>query len=222
MAEITPELLSKAYTYSSYRQLLDTLMADGKTTGTQQDEQLVNYARLNLARMNRLDKTFKLSTRQWHQVHQVRTELLFITITEGWCGDAAQIVPVLDKVIAANPVWGHVLVLRDEQPALMDHFLTNGKSRSIPKTIILKRQTLEVIGSWGPRPSAAQALVDQLKAADTPKEQLAEQLHGWYSQDKGASTAEEFIKAVDQALRGKTPFQPSQLAKVLQMKKFLV
>jgi hypothetical protein len=87
LAEITPALLNNAYSYSSCRQLLDTLMAQGKTTGTQQDEPLIHYARLNPPRMNRLDKTFKLSTRQWHQVHQVRTELLFITITEGWCGD---------------------------------------------------------------------------------------------------------------------------------------
>lgn len=113
-------------------------------------------------------------------------------------------------------------MLRDEQPALMDHFLTNGKSRSIPKTIMLKKHTLEVIGSWGPRPAKAQAMVDQLKAADTPMEQLAEQLHRWYKQDKGNSTADEFIKAVHQALRANTPFEPSPMANMLPLKQFLI
>lgn len=55
------------------------------------------------------------------------------------------------------------IILRDKYPEVMDAFLTDGKSRSIPKVIVLDAQTLEVLGEWGPRPAQVQKNIYQKK-----------------------------------------------------------
>ncbi len=192
---ITNELLNNAYTYEAYRQLLDELMAVGKTTGAKQEEWIVDYARLNLARMKRLDKTFHPDTETTKIIQNIKRRTVWLTITEGWCGDAAQIVPVINELAATNNLIQHKLILRDEHHEVIDQFLTNGKSRSIPKTVFIDLETLDVTGSWGPRPTAAQQLIDELNAANTDFKIVAEKLHRWYADDQGQQTAKEFIAA---------------------------
>ena len=42
------ELLAGAYTYQAYRQLIDQLLAAGKTTGPEQSERLTEFTELNV------------------------------------------------------------------------------------------------------------------------------------------------------------------------------
>jgi hypothetical protein len=197
--DITPALVDSAFSYTLYRAHIDELMAMGRTTGPNQSPEMVAYAKLNIARMKRLEKTFSLPQNMWHQLQRMPDGLLFLTITEGWCGDAAQIVPVIDRMVSAKAGWQHKLILRDQHLEVMDHFLTNGKSRSIPVTIVLKADSLSVIGWWGPRPAGAQQLIDELKAAHIDGAVIKEKLHAWYGKDNGMSTATEFITALQQA-----------------------
>jgi hypothetical protein len=56
----------------------------------------------------------------------LQQEYIWIVISEGWCGDAAQLLPVFDKM--AEQSEGKIelrIVLRDENEELMSHFLTN-------------------------------------------------------------------------------------------------
>ena len=198
--ELNESLWRSAASYPEYRDMLQTLMADNKTTGTNQEDWLVEYARLNIARMNRLDKTFAVPQKNWHQIQKMPNDLWFLTISEGWCGDAAQIIPVIEKMVAAKASWVHKIILRDEHLPVMDRFLTNGTSRSIPVTIMLKADTLDVLGWWGPRPAGAQAVIDELKAENADFEIVKEKLHGWYAKDKGQSTAAEFMQTLQEAI----------------------
>ncbi len=198
--ELNESLWRSAASYPEYRDMLQTLMADNKTTGTNQEDWLVEYARLNIARMNRLDKTFAVPQKNWHQIQKMPNDLWFLTISEGWCGDAAQIIPVIEKMVAAKASWDHKIILRDEHLPVMDRFLTNGTSRSIPVTIMLKADTLDVLGWWGPRPAGAQAVIDELKAENADFEIVKEKLHGWYAKDKGQSTAAEFMQTLQEAI----------------------
>lgn len=66
-------------------------------------------------------------------------------ITEGWCGDAAQILPFINKISELNEKIELKLVLRDQHPEVMDEFLTDG-SRSIPKVVVLNKENLDVLG----------------------------------------------------------------------------
>ena len=52
------------------------------------------------------------------------------------CGDAAHVLPVLNKFAENDTTITLSILLRDDNEELMDRFLTNG-TRSIPKLIIL-------------------------------------------------------------------------------------
>ncbi len=195
---LSPERLASAYSYAAYRQLLDGLLAEGKTTGPQQTPELLAYAQLNEQRMSRLDKTVKLLPELVNAAVGLRQNYIWLIITEGWCGDAAQTVPVLEAVAQASA--GHLrtaYLLRDENPDLIDQFLTNG-SRSIPKLVVLHADTLTQVTHWGPRPAEAQALITRLKAEGMAHDDFIKELHTWYAHDRTQATQHEVLALVQQ------------------------
>ncbi|WP_435261518.1 thioredoxin family protein [Tenacibaculum sp. nBUS_03] len=148
MKEIIEKSLSKAMSYDDYRGLVDKLIKEGKSTGENQSEDLLNYSVLNDKRMKRLDKTLHLSSDSIENVKKVTEKQTWLVLTEGWCGDAAHNLPMINKIAKENSNIDLQLVLRDENLELMDSFLTNG-GRSIPKLIVLDDEK-NVIGTWGP------------------------------------------------------------------------
>lgn len=197
---LTPEQLAAAYSYAAYRQLIDDLLAEGKTTGPQQTPELTEYTTLNVQRMHRLDKTVKVQPALAAAAAGLQGQYIWLLITEGWCGDAAQIVPVVEAVAQASQ--GHLTtryVLRDEHPALIDQYLT-GTSRAIPKLVVLDADTLAEITHWGPRPVPARELVQRLKAEGMPHDDFIRELHTWYAHDRTQATQTELLALV-QGLR---------------------
>ncbi|MCP3028292.1 thioredoxin family protein [Halobacillus sp. A5] len=81
-----------------------------------------------------------------------------IILTEDWCGDAMLNIPVFLRIAEAGRIHTHFLS-RDENLELMDHYLTNQQSRSIPKIIIIDREGKEVL-HWGPRAPELQQFID--------------------------------------------------------------
>ncbi len=181
---LSPSRIESAYSYQTYRQLISDLLASGKTTGPKQSEMLTQYTQLNVQRMQRLDKTTVLMPELRAAVQENPKSYYWLIITEGWCGDAAQIVPVLERIADASE--GKIQTryfLRDTNPDFIDAHLTNG-GRAIPKLVILEKDTLTEVAEWGPRPQPAQQLYGSLKEAQTPFEELSTQLHTWYAKDK--------------------------------------
>ena len=85
------------------------------------------------------------------------------------------------------------IVFRDENEDLMNLFLTNG-TKSIPKLIILDKNTLEVLGNYGPRPIGAKQLILDYKAKHGIVDETAKtNLQLWYLHDKGLSTQKEIL-----------------------------
>src|SRR6476660_9616032 len=125
----------KGISYDEYRRLINALIMIGKSTAKKDSENLLEYSKLNVARMNRLDKTIELIPELREAVEQILSPQTWLVLTEGWCGDAAQIAPVFDKIAQLNSNIELKFLLRDETPELMNWYLTNGKSRSIPKLI---------------------------------------------------------------------------------------
>ena len=116
-----------------------------------------------------------------------------LVISEGWCGDAAQILPVIHKMAETTDKLNLQIVLRDDNPELMDAYLTNG-SRSIPKLILLDKETLEPINNWGPRPAEAAKLIADFKEKHgVINEEAKTELQKWYLHDKGLSTMQEIV-----------------------------
>ncbi|PRY13652.1 thioredoxin-like protein [Pontibacter ummariensis] len=188
---ITSEHLEKAISYAQYRDLIDNLLAAGKTTGTDHSDAMVEYTRMNTHRMRRVEKVTVLDDELVQLLLSVQTKMIWVVLTEAWCGDAAQSLPAIVKMADASPLIDVKLLLRDENPELMDQFLTNG-GRSIPKLIALDAETLKVLGTWGPRPEPAQQLFTELKAQNVPYTEFVEKLHGWYAKNKSRSLQQEF------------------------------
>ena len=192
MKDIIRKSLEKGTTYQEYRKLVSDLLAEGKSTGTEQTEALLNYSLLNDKRMHRLDKTLKLSEEAITTASNLEEPVTWLVLTESWCGDAAQTLPMINKVANESDKIDLKIVLRDENEELMNEFLTNG-NKSIPKLIALN-QNHEVVNSWGPRPSIPTKMVEDYKKehgqldADFKKD-----LQVWYNKDKGKNTEEDLI-----------------------------
>lgn len=198
MKDIIQESLKNTYTYLEYKNLVKHLLAEGKSTGPNQSEALTNYSLLNDKRMKRLDKTIKLTETTQLEIAKVTQPQTWLVITEGWCGDAAQNLPVIDKMASLNSNIELKLVLRDENLALMDLFLTNG-GRSIPKLIILDKD-VNVINTWGPRPKVATKMVADYKAEHGALDATFKQdLQVWYNKDKGQSTQNDFVEMIQKS-----------------------
>lgn len=184
--------LNKGISYASYRALVKELISRGKSTGLEQSESLLNFSILNDKRMDRLDKTLKISTETAQSIISLKKEYTFLVISEGWCGDAAQIVPIVNKIAEASENIHLKIVLRDENDELMQQFLTNG-SKSIPKIIIIDSKN-NVVNSWGPRPSVATKMVQDYKAEyGSIDADFKKNLQLWYNKDKGTSTQQDIL-----------------------------
>ncbi|SHG95264.1 thioredoxin family protein [Winogradskyella jejuensis] len=191
--DIISESLGKSMSYKAYRDLVEELTANNSTTGTEKTEALVNYTMLNDRRMKRWDKTVKVSEEAKTKVHNFERKVTWLVITESWCGDAAHIMPVINKIAELNDNIDYKVVLRDENDGLMNAFLTNG-GKAIPKLIMIDNQTGEVENTFGPRPSVATNMVNDYKAEHgglTPE--FKEDLQRWYNKDKGQSTIEDLV-----------------------------
>ncbi|MEJ7862034.1 MAG: thioredoxin family protein [Pyrinomonadaceae bacterium] len=183
--------IEKSMTYRAYLDLIDALLVDGKTTGPNQSDAMFNFGKLNRQRMKRLDKTVEINESSKERAKTVERKMIWLIITEGWCGDAAQNIPIIEKIAAETSNIETRYILRDENLDLMDRYLTNN-ARSIPKLICLDAETFEEIGAWGPRPQAAMDYFDEMKAQDLEKPQMMENLQRWYNEDKNQSLQAEF------------------------------
>jgi len=183
--------IEKSMTYAEYIKLIDDLLLDGKTTGANQSEAMFNYGKLNRQRMRRLEKTVRLNDSLKEKAQAVNRKMIWLIITEGWCGDAAQNIPTIEKIASQSPNVETRYVLRDENLELMDKYLTY-HARSIPKLIALDAETLEEIGTWGPRPQTAMDYFFEMKHQGLEKPQMMENMQRWYNQDKEQSLQAEF------------------------------
>ncbi|MDN3678182.1 thioredoxin family protein [Flavobacterium paronense] len=191
MKSIIEKSLSQSYSYTDYRNNIKVLLNEGKSTGIEQSEALTHYSELNETRMNRLDKTITIAIETLQLMKRLQKEYIWLVISEGWCGDAAQILPVIYKMAQLSDKVDLRIVFRDENEELMNLFLTNG-TKSIPKLIILDKNSLEVLGDFGPRPIGAnQFISDYRKQHGMIDEKAKADLQLWYLHDKGVSTQNE-------------------------------
>ena len=191
--DIISASLKNSMTYAEYRTLVTTLVQEKSTTGNDKSEAMAEYTQLNDKRMQRWDKTAKVSDEMKAKIENFDRKVIWLVISESWCGDAAHIMPIINKVAELNDNIDYRVVLRDNNEALMNQFLTNG-GKSIPKLIMIDSETNEVLNTFGPRPQVATAMVEEFKANnDTITEEFKTDLQRWYNTDKGQSTIEDLV-----------------------------
>ena len=185
--------LFNSHPYLEYKKLVSDLLLENKSTGREQSEDLTHCSSLNETRMNRLDKTIKITDENKQKLKDLKGEYIWLVISEGWCGDAAQLLPIVDKMATESCKIEVRIVLRDENEDFMKLFLTN-KSKSIPIVVIINKETGSVIGKWGPRPKGALTLIENYKKEfGVIDETVKTDLQIWYLHDKGLSTQDEII-----------------------------
>ncbi|KAB1063960.1 thioredoxin family protein [Salibacter halophilus] len=189
-ASFGSEDFEKAYTFKSYNELIESLLEENKTTGTNQSEAMINYTQMNQKRMKRWFKTLKLSD-EIKGLNIDGQNQKWLIITEGWCGDAAHNIPGIEMIARELGIETRY-ILRDENPEIIDAYLTNG-GRSIPKLIAVDKDFNELF-TWGPRPKECQELYLSLKENGSDWNEILEKVQRWYNSNKGAMLQQEFTQ----------------------------
>lgn len=189
MKAIAGENLKNALTYPQYREKIDQLYQQNLVTGLEQRAGYLEYTKMNIQRMNRWDKHFIPSPELEEMMSRIAMPQTWILITEGWCGDSAQIVPAVVKLASLSQQVEVKLFLRDENPGLMDQFLTNGK-RSIPIVAAIDHDH-RILWKWGSRPAEGQEIIDHAEATGEDIHLAKEKLQLWYARNKQEALMKE-------------------------------
>lgn len=192
------QCILKSHSYDRYRTIVSDLLTAGKVSGNEQSQDLIHYSELNEVRMNRLDKKMVVTEEVIKKIMNLKKNYIWLVLSEGWCGDAAQLLPVFNKMASVSQHIELKVAFRDENEALMNLFLTNG-NKAIPKLIIIDKEAEEVVGNWGPRPKGASDLIISYKQQYGVVDETAKtELQLWYLHDKGISTQNEIVELMIQ------------------------
>ena len=157
------------------------------------DKKYYEYRKINLQRSKRLGKQFQPSEELIETVKSIDEPQLWMVITESWCGDSAQNLPIITKAAELNDKIDLRILLRDSNTDIIDHYLTDGQSRSIPILVVFDPDGNEIF-KWGPRPDTAKTLVTNLKRDGFSKEEFNQQLHLWYGRNRGKELESELLE----------------------------
>lgn len=195
-------VLKNVMSYDTYISYVSKLVANKETSGEEQSEKLVDFTKLNSSRLKRISKTFSFTDKQEQFFTNISLSQEWIILVESWCGDVVQVLPILHKISLLNPKIKLKIVLRDENPELMDAFLTHG-ARAIPKVIMtLPDGTVKAV--WGPRSIAATSRVTQYKLLHGKIDvTFLEDLQKWYLEDKGQAIVHDLVGIVSASLEVK-------------------
>lgn len=191
-------LFNKAYdqsiSYQEFIDLIDEKIKEGLSTGNEQNETLSNFTKINRSRMKRVSKTVKLLPELIEKIQNLNTKHIWLVLTESWCGDAAQSVPILDLIAQESQNIELRIVLRDDNDYLMQKYLTNG-GRSIPKLIAINQEKDTELYTWGPRPKkGTEFFLNQKELYNGVTAEVKEALQKWYNQDQGISLQQDLLE----------------------------
>lgn len=185
--------LKKAYTFDDYIELIEDLIQKGKTTGPKQTDALLKYTEQNLFRMKRHHKHDPISPELESLMENWTRPLLMVVLSEAWCGDAAHSLAGIVRFTQLTDKITIKVLLRDENPDMMDAYLTNG-SRAIPIVIFYDPATMQELLHWGPRPKPAQDMYLEFKRiGNGSKADFDNRLHLWYGRDNNKTLQREFL-----------------------------
>ena len=179
---------NEAVSYTEY------LAEAGERLGSprnQQDIEFAEYYRLGIQRMNRMYEKYLPDENQVKALAQKNFNGKILIISEPWCGDASQVLPVVVKFFEQFEIR---ITYRDQEPSLIDRFLTEN-AKSIPVVIFLD-EDFQVIASWGPRPKYGKLLLERHKAEPElyTKDQFHNDLQVYYAKNRGFDTVQELLE----------------------------
>ena len=195
--QVVKSSLEKGMTYESYIEMVNELAKSNRTTGVDQSEDRVVFTGLNQRRMKRWNKTLKVSDEVRESIDKLDKKYTWLVLTESWCGDAAHVLPAINKVAELSENLDLKVLLRDENPELMNNFLTNG-AQSIPKLVMVDGESGQVVDTYGSRPKVLTDMVREYKDLHGKlTSAFKEEIQVWYNKDKGQTIVNELVDLVN-------------------------
>jgi hypothetical protein len=121
---------------------------------------------------------------------------LILVVAEDWCGDSAQSVPYIARLVDAGPERLAMRIVNSTVGrAIMEANLTPDGRQATPTVVVLREQG-GAVASWIERPSVAQAwfLERQKSVMQQP---LHDELMKWYADDAGRTTVAEIAALLE-------------------------
>lgn len=180
--------------WNSYSSLFDSILSKENTTPPYDKESYFNYTSLNFKRQSRWFKRGQLSEELKTEIENISEEQEWILITEPWCGDASHINPFIKMASDLNDKIDLKINLRDGEDSLIQDYLTNGVSMSIPILVVRDKDGKDLF-VWGPRPKDAQEMLMSHKTDDTKTaEEKKIEFQAWYNKNKGVDIQSELLE----------------------------
>ena len=124
------------------------------------------------------------------------TELNVLILGEDWCGDVVQSLPPIIRMLELCSIIENRIFKRDQHPDIMDKYLTDGVTKSIPYLVFMDA-SLNELATWGPRPADCQAIIRHNKGK-IPMDQIYPKLRTWYKENGNGPLVREIREKLEQ------------------------
>ena len=196
LSSITAEILKGTISWAEYYALAKKYVESDDKPELYRNEKMLRYTAENIKRIDHILGTINIESKLYNALTAVDRDLIWMVLTEPWCGDASQVVPVLYTIASCSEHISFRILQSDSHPEVMDAYTTDG-SRSIPKLICIDAVSFEELGTWGPRPAVLQKIVhENINNPDLSFGAKVRMVHDWYAEDKTISIQDEFIDLV--------------------------
>jgi Thioredoxin len=186
------EYWEKSFSYQQYKSTFEAIIMRSEKNIEASEKEMHNYYTLNWARSKRVEKVYTMSDNAKSVLSGLTIKQKWIVITEAWCGDSSQSLPILAALAEyRSDIIDFRICSRDLYPELLELYKTNG-SMGIPKLIAIDSNGIELF-TWGTRPIKAQEVFDALKHDNQEKSKIYEAVHLWYAKDKGQTVEIEIV-----------------------------
>ena len=195
MSKFNQSIIKSFITYDEYKKLFKKQISiDDVNSLSETDKEFFEYRKLNFQRSSRVEKTFTPSDETKKCFLSLTNNQRWFVITESWCGDSAQSLPVIASLAQLSDKIEFNIVLRDSNPEFMNLYLTNG-GKSIPKLVVFDNEWRELF-NWGPRPEKTQALFNKLKEQGISKTDIIANIQLSYAKDRGKEVEREITNLI--------------------------
>lgn len=173
--------------------------AEARMNANDPEDRYASGRPLNHSRMARHLKTYEPGEAIIKAITEVAEQQTWVIITEDWCGDSAQTLPIVARIAGLNPKINLRILDRDTYPEAIESYLTNG-ARSIPIVIatqVDEAGNSEELWTWGPRPDAAKPLVTSWKNEHETSTDWYPLLHTWYAHNAQSHVESDMLGRIN-------------------------
>ena len=173
--------------------------AEARMNANDPEDRYASGRPLNNSRMARHLKTYEPSQAIMNVIADIPGAQTWVVITEDWCGDSAQTLPIVARIAGLNSGIMLRILDRDTYPDAIEGYLTNG-ARSIPIVIATQADQAgnsEELWTWGPRPDAAKPLVTSWKNEHETNTDWYPLLHTWYAHNAQTNVESDMLGRIN-------------------------